>query len=99
MFDVTIETIVSTVTSNLVGQNLPVNCWLSIGNRQNLFIQLGTVCMHILYIETSLKHPIGFNVRCHELMKPKCDKKNKEKIKYRTMDSPIVFFSFWTFTT
>jgi len=40
-FDVTIETIVSIVTSKLVGQNLAVNCRLSACNHQNFFIQLG----------------------------------------------------------
>ena len=41
MFDVTIETIVSIVTSNLIGQNPPVNSRLNFGSRQNFFIQLG----------------------------------------------------------
>ena len=36
-FDVRIETMVSIVTSNLVGQNSLVNCRLSAGNRQNFF--------------------------------------------------------------
>ena len=40
-FDVTIETIVSIVTSNLVGQIMPVKCWSSSGNHDKCFIQLG----------------------------------------------------------